>query len=138
MPRLVARCRYPDPKANRGLARGKFIGGYIYFGGIVDSNVNYRLMSTVHVQFRLDDGKLQDHYWPASKDFSAVFFSEIHFNTLLYGHFMPHKENTSPQVRKVVVGIPEFLGGEAVVQFDMPDANEVADTCGVIVHKHRI
>jgi hypothetical protein len=38
-------------------------------------------------------------------------------------------------VRKVVIGVPQYLGSEVVMQFDMPDATDVAETCGVIWHK---
>ncbi len=35
----------------------------------------------------------------------------------------------------MVIGVSEYLGGEIVMQFDMPDASEVAEACGVILHK---
>jgi hypothetical protein len=38
-------------------------------------------------------------------------------------------------VKKVVVKIPEYLGADVVIQFDMPDATEVAKVCGVTYHK---
>lgn len=57
------------------------------------------------------------------------------FANLLYAHHLYHKENTNPQVRKVVLGVNEYLGGEIVMQFDFPDSTEVADACGVIWHK---
>ena len=47
---------------------------------------------------------------------------------------MSHKENTSPPVKKVVIGFDEYLGGEVVMQFDMPDPTEVAEAW-VIWHK---
>jgi hypothetical protein len=53
----------------------------------------------------------------------------------LYRHAMYHKENTTPQVRKVVIAVSEYLGGEVVMQFDMPDATEAAKACGIILHK---
>jgi hypothetical protein len=30
------------------------------------------------------------------------------FDTLLYGHFMPHKENTTPPVNKIILGGPNI------------------------------
>jgi hypothetical protein len=48
---------------------------------------------------------------------------------------MYHKENTSPQVRNIVLGVPEYLGGEIEMKFDLPDSTEVADACGIILHK---
>jgi hypothetical protein len=59
----------------------------------------------------------------------------VQFNNLLYGHLLPHKENTGPQTRKLVIGLQEYLGPEVVIQFDLPDSTEVAETCGAIWHK---
>jgi hypothetical protein len=99
------------------------------------------------VQFRLDDGKIQTVSWGRSTDFSAIFLTPPaaarpflrsgyeEFANLLYAHAMYHKENTNPQVRKVVLDVPEYLGGEVVMQFDLPDSTGVADACGIIWHK---
>lgn len=131
-PSIILRCT--PGRFVHGRAHGKFLEGYIFVGGVVDAHVADASVRTT-VQFRLDDGKLQASNWSHSTDYSSLFFGDTDLNTLMYGHFMPHKENTNPQVRKVVLGVPEFLGGEVVMQFDMPDASEVADTCGVIWHK---
>ncbi len=48
---------------------------------------------------------------------------------------LPHKEGTNPPVRKLIIGVPEYLGAEVEVEFDMPDPNEVAETCAVLWHK---
>jgi hypothetical protein len=48
---------------------------------------------------------------------------------------MAHKEGSSAPVRKLVVATNEFVGGEIVMQFDMPSPDSVADACGVVVHK---
>jgi hypothetical protein len=132
-------------KDNHGHTNGKFTDGYILVGGVMDSVVSENGNSFVPVQFRLDDGKLQDEQWGRSTDFSAIFFAHPNcplcgsgydvFANLLYGHHVYHKEKTTPQVRKLVVGLSEFLGGEIVMQFDMADATEVAETCGIIWHK---
>lgn len=131
-PAIVLRC-VPGSYAH-GRERGKLLAGYIFVSGVVDSNAGNARTDT-KVEFRLDDGKLQSSSRSHSTDFSSLFFSDIDLNTLLYGHFMPHKENTNPQVRKIVLGVPEFLGGEVVMQFDMPDSSEVGDVCGVVWHK---
>jgi hypothetical protein len=34
-----------------------------------------------------------------------------------------------------LVSIPEFLGGEVVMQFDLTDASEAAEACGIVWHK---
>lgn len=140
-PTMVVRC---NPGLHmRGHTKGKFQEGYIFVGGVVDSHVSTGGSTSVHVQLRLDDGKLQDAFWNQSTDYSSIFFSSIigsgwdEFANLLYGHKMYHKENTNPQVRKIVLGVPEFLGGEVVMQFDTPDATEVADACGIISYKEK-
>jgi hypothetical protein len=132
-------------KGNRGHTNGKFIDGYILVGGVMDSVVSGNGDSFTPVEFRLDDGKLQGEQWGRSTDFSAIFFSHPNcslcgsgydvFANLLYGHHTYHKENTTPQVHKIVVGLTEFLGGEVVMQFDMPDATEIGEVCGVVWHK---
>lgn len=131
-PSIVVRCT--PGSFERGHLHGKFMNGYVYVGTVVDSQE--RTTSTgLHVHFRLDDGKLQTAPWGVSTDYSSMFFGSIDFNTLLYGHFMPHKEGTNPPVKKVVLGVDEFLGGEVVMQFDMPDPAEVADACAALWHK---
>jgi sorbitol-specific phosphotransferase system component IIA len=34
----------------------------------------------------------------------------------------------------VVVAAPEYLAGQIVVQFDMPNPKEVAESCGLMIH----
>ncbi len=142
-PTMIVRCI--SGKGNRGHTNGKFINGYVHVGGVMNSEVSENGNVVVAVEFRLDDGKLQSESWGRSTDFSSIFFTHpncplcgsgyLLFANLLYGHMMYHKENTNPQVRKVVIGVSEYLGGEVVMQFDMPDATDVAETCGVIWHK---
>lgn len=135
-PTMIVRCSPGDD--HRGHTKGKFQTGYIYVGTVVNSDVSDSGDSFISVQLRLDDGKLQSEAWGRSTDFSAIFFpSRVGsgwdtFANLLYAHHLYHKENTNPQVRKVVLGVNEYLGGEIVMQFDFPDSTEVADACGVI------
>ena len=142
-PTMIVRC--VPGKDKRGHTNGKFKEGYIFVGRVTDTSVSENGNSTVAVQFRLDDGKLQSESWGRSTDFSSIFFTHPNcplcgsgypiFANLLYGHAMYHKENSNPQVRKVVIGVSEYLGGEIVMQFDMPDATEVAEACGIVWHK---
>jgi hypothetical protein len=87
------------------------------------------------VELRLDDGKVQTGWWSYSTDMSWAFFPAPSLNNLLYGHMFPHKENTSPAVHKVVIAIAEYLGGQIVMQFDVPDPTPVADACGAVIHQ---
>jgi hypothetical protein len=56
-------------------------------------------------------------------------------HNLLYGHVMAHKAESSAPIRKLVVATNEFIGGESVIQFDMPEPDTVAEACGVVVQK---
>lgn len=64
-----------------------------------------------------------------------MFFQEVQFNEMLYGHFMPHKEGTGPQVKKFVIELPQYLGSDVVLQFNLPESTDVAEACGAIWHK---
>lgn len=138
-PAIVVRC-IPG-RHSRGHTNGEFLEGYLHVGGVVDSEISGEGHASVSVEFRLDDGKLQYATWSHSTDYSSVFFSADfgsgwgEFANLLYAHRTYHKEDTNPQVRKVVIGLQEFLGAEVVMQFDMPDATDVGEACGVIWHK---
>lgn len=129
-PVLVVRCEAGSRKYNGGTLSGKFLTGYLAVDGVLDFRSGH-----VPVQFRLDDGKLQNSDWASSTDGAGAFFTFADFANLLYGHLLPHKENTNSPVRKVMLGVPEYLGSEIEVEFDMPESNDVADSCGVIVHK---
>ena len=65
--------------------------------------------------------------------FIRLFLSQDALNTMLYGHFLDHKEGTLSPIHKVV--IDEYLAAEVVMQFDMPDSTQVSESCGVTVHK---
>ena len=114
-PTMVVRC--VPGKDHHGHTNGKFKEGYIFVGGITDTSVSENGNSSVAVEFRLDDGKLQSESWGRSTDFSSIFFRNGYpiFANLLYGHAMYHNENSNPQVRKVVIGVSEYLGGEIVM-----------------------
>jgi len=100
----------------------------------VDAVLDFR-KNGLPVEYRLDDGKLQHTNWNESTNGTGAFFNDIEFNTLLYGDFIPHKENTNPPVRKVLIGVPQYLGTQIQVQFEMPEPSVVGEVCGVVVHK---
>ena len=112
---------------------------------MLDTTILQTGSDAVMVSYRLDDGKVQSEPWGRSTNFSAIFMSHPGcalcgsgydvFANLLYGHHMYHKENTNPQVRKIVFDVSEYLGGQVVMQFDLPDSSEVAEACGIIMHK---
>jgi hypothetical protein len=118
---------------SRGLREyknGKFLDAYVIVGAIVDFHTG-----GTPVRYRLDDGKIHEDLWNRGTDGTAIFPDEIQTNTLLYGHFMPHKEGTNAPVHKVVIAVNEALAAEVVMQFDMPDPTPAADACGIILHK---
>jgi hypothetical protein len=130
-PLLVARCKTGGHRYSRkGELVGTFLTGYL----VVDAVLDFR-QGSVPVEFRLDDGKLQRTTWSSSTDGSGAFFSTADFDNLLYGHLLPHKPNTNPPVRKVILGVPEYLGAEIEVEFEMPEPGEVADLCGAAIHE---
>jgi len=141
-PALVVHCL---PGKRMRVFNGRFLNGYVVIGTVLDSTVVEReglltgttFATAIPVQYRLDDGKIQAEQWSPSTDHSAAFFPGPTLYNLLYGHFSPHKEQSSPPVRKIVVAMDEYLGGEIVMQFDMPDPTQLADVCGVLLRNKK-
>jgi hypothetical protein len=113
----------------RQYRNGKFLDAYVTVGAVVDHS------SGVWVNYRLDDGKIHKETWGTGTDGTAIFPDEIQVNTILYGHFMPHKEGTGSPIHEIVIAVNEFLGAEVVMQFDVPDPTPAAEACGIILHK---
>jgi hypothetical protein len=144
-PVMVLHCQ-PGPHGfGNGKTNGHFVEGWIAAGAVLDSakpSAGKNFASLVPVEFRLDDKKLQSDFWPVSTDYSGIFLNEpacgfCNLANVLYGHGFPHKEGTGPQVRKVIIGVPEYLAIQIQMQFDLPDSTEVAEACGIITHKSR-
>jgi hypothetical protein len=114
-----------------GYLNGKFMDAYITMHTVVNHS-----SKDIFVQYRLDDGKMHKEYWGVSTDGTAIFPPEIELDTVLYGHFTRHKEGTNDPIKKLVLGVSEYLGAEVVVQFDLPDPTEMADACGILVRKN--
>jgi hypothetical protein len=125
-PRITLRC---DPSAHQGRISGKLLAGFIDVGTVIDLENGPK--STV--RYRLDEGKVQtatDFEVGYSTDYQAISVKDIFLNNLLWGHMITHKPQTSAQVRKVVISVQEHLDGDVVMEFDMPDAQEVGAACG--------
>jgi hypothetical protein len=131
-PALVVHCQ-PGSRSF-GHTNGKFIDGYFMAGAVLDAHVTNG-NSVTTVEFRLDDKKIQSGFWTPSTDFGGAFFTDVDLDNLLYGHMLQHKEGTGDPVHKIVMAADEYLGGQMVAQFDMPDPTQVAETCGVIFDK---
>jgi hypothetical protein len=134
----------------RGRIHGDLLGGGIEIGMVVDSGnrfdrdalfTNHPNPKLVGVEYRRDDEKnVQEAEWEHTPDFGGLFFGSpvsigFQVNKLLYGRMMTHREGTGDQVHKLVVSVPEYLGGDVVMEFDFPDLTTVADSCGLIEHK---
>jgi hypothetical protein len=151
-PYLVVDCD-PTKSSIRGRVHGRVLDAYVDAGAVMNSEVYVSrglVTTTVHkvvsVQYRRDDErKIQSQDWERSTDFSSLYLSfhagligdagELHLSELLYSHAGLHNENSSPQVQKVVISVPEYLGAAIVMEFDFPDSAAVADSCGLIIHK---
>ncbi|HKV93650.1 MAG TPA: hypothetical protein VJW20_13975 [Candidatus Angelobacter sp.] len=130
---------------NHGRYDGKLENAFLFVGDTADRHSRYERKtqtrarekeSTVVTQYRLDDGKVHTQYLGHSPDFKMISLQpegcgECMINDLFYGHIVSHKENTSPQIKKVVFNIPDPKSGNVVIQFDLPDVTEVARTCGI-------
>jgi len=130
-PLLIVEC---IPGKRLRVYGGTFLDAYVSVGAVLNSVVSQD-GSGVLASYRLDDGKIKQELWSPSTDGTAAFFASVTLNTLLYGHFLPHKAATNPAIQKAVIAVNEYLAGEVVMQFDMPDPTEVADACGGLVHK---
>ena len=130
-PKLVAQCLPGEHSVGYHVfTNGRHLASYLIVGPVLNSQV-----SGLTAQFRLDDGKIQTEQWGMSTDYSSAFFPSTTLSNLLYGHVMAHKEGTTAPIHKVVIATNEFVGGEIVMQFDMPEVGSVAEACGVVVHK---
>jgi hypothetical protein len=154
-PTFVVDC---DPSARRahGHQKGKLLDAYIAVGSVLDSKVGFnefaligtRAASGLHVQYRLNDGKVKSEFWFHSADFSAIFlgeplgsfgmdFKDAVLGRILYSHQAMYKEHVSVPASKVVIQVSEYLGGNITMEFDLPDPTEVADSCGLFLYKKK-
>jgi hypothetical protein len=127
-PQLIVNCKEKDKKR---VYYGEVLSAHLVTGTVLNHG-----LEKIPVLLRLDDGKPQTDFWVPSTDGTAAFFPATTLNNLLYGHLLPHKENTGRTISKVVLALDEAFAARIVIQFDMPDPNTIADTCGVIFHKN--
>lgn len=129
-PSIILRCS-PDPHANHGHTRGVLVSGYMYVGAIMQGAEPY----TTTVEYRRDDNAPQAIILDLSDDFSAAFFSVDGLNYFLYGHKFSHRDAAGVQTKKLIVRVGEYVAGQIVAEFSIPDSTEIAETCGAIWHK---
>jgi hypothetical protein len=154
-PAIVLHCQPGLHTHGKVQTNGHFVEGWITTGSVLDSSIRgneidfggsvrgaAKRASEILVEFRLDAKKLQQDLWPISTDRTGVFLNnptpfcgDCTLENLLYGSVGWHMEGKGNQVRKVLLGVPEYLGAQIQMQFDLSDSTEVADACGVIAHK---
>jgi hypothetical protein len=125
LPSISLRC---DPTGHRGRISGRFIDGFILVNAVID--LTNGKASTV--QYRLNDGKVQtagELEVGTSTDFQALSLTSMLLSNILWGHELPHKPHSSDQVHKFVIAVQQHLGGQIVMEFDMPDAEQVGAAC---------
>ncbi|HEV2182753.1 MAG TPA: hypothetical protein VGR39_03640 [Candidatus Acidoferrales bacterium] len=139
-PVMVAQCtpgqhkEYGGGWGKRFYVQGKFNGGYFQTASVVD--VPNGEKDEILGSYRLDDQKPHDDTWRISSDFHKLGFTDVQFNSYLYGHMLPHKSWTkNPQITRVRIEFDEYVGRSVVMEFDLGDAKDVADACGVIIYK---
>jgi hypothetical protein len=147
-PAIVVECQ--PGRHNFTRTKGHFLAGWIDTGAVLDSVVSQSgsppqlesgatLPDVVQVEYRRDgEKKLQEDSWPTAQNATSAYLSMPPFcgggctlAELLYGHIVPSAEKLAP-VHKLIIGLPEYQGGEIEMQFDIPDPREVGDTCGII------
>lgn len=138
-PELVLRCM-PGPRA--GKFDGRMADAFLIAGKahLEHTRRTKKNSSRVTMQYRLDDGKIHTEYLSPSTDFTSVSLQKVLcgncvLDDFFYGHQMAHREGSSPQMKKVVVSLPEHRSTDIVMEFVLPDVTEVAQACGVTMHK---
>jgi len=120
----------PKPTHNgKDLYDGLLVKSYVSFGTVVNSTA-----AGVPVVYRLDDGKPQAEFWSEGTAGTAVFMGRNTLNTILYGHFLPHRAGSNPATKKLVIKVDEFQAASIVAQFDIPEPDEMARLCGTTYH----
>lgn len=85
--------------------------------------------------YRFDDGKVHSEVWNPGTAGTAAFFNQLTLNTLLYTHYLPHREGTNAPVRKLVIALDEAFAARIVIQFDLPTPDVIEQVCGVTYRK---
>jgi hypothetical protein len=135
-PMLVMQCALGERRyTGKWKYHGKLVKAYFAVGAVMGSTDETTGSGRMRVLFRLDDGKPKEGFWGSSTDFSALFPMNDDINTVFFNHAMPHKAGTSPPVQKLVISAAEYLAGRVVMQFDLANSEEVANSCGLSVNQ---
>jgi hypothetical protein len=131
-PTLVVICN-PDKHA-RGLL-GKFVSANLNTGAPVkidyvepeEIKAGNSYNRKVTVQYRVDEGKAENAQWPPNSDSTGANLDKDALKKLIYDRKVP--------VRRLEISANENQAGQIVMQFEMPDPSEMANTCGIAEHK---
>jgi hypothetical protein len=122
---------HPDSESPRLVVfcgAGKFAQGQ-FLPGAAAQPLGTPVVKDAHqsqVNLRLDDENTSQALWEFRNDGMALGFDQLQLKRLL-GH--PPQDSIT---KRVIVGIHEALGGEVVVQFDMPrNPAIILQTCGL-------
>jgi hypothetical protein len=129
-PVWITVCEPKRTHNGKDLYDGLLAKSYIDFGSVLSSTIN-----GLPIVYRLDDGKPKAELWSSGTAGTAAFLDRNSLNTVLYAHFMPHRANSNPPTKKLVVKVAEFNAASIVAEFDIPDPDEIARTCGTTYHK---
>jgi len=129
-PLLVLHCKKGEHHNGKNVYDGSLLSAQLTVGTVLGSQ-----QSGVAAMYRLDDGKPQTEVWSISTSGTVAFFNQMTLDTLLYSHYLPHRADSNPPVKKAVIAVDEAFAARVVMQFDMPDPKEVEQVCGVTYHK---
>jgi hypothetical protein len=139
VPLMVVHCL---PRKRLGGFNGTFLEGFVAVGTVLNTTVTEHegmftgksFPTVIPALYRLDGGKVMTENWSPSTDGTAAYFNAASLGNFLFGHIL-HKRGTTGAISKVRVAFNEYLAAEVVMQFDMPDPTEVAESCGITYGK---
>lgn len=129
-PQWITVCEPKQTHKGKNLYDGLLVKSYIDFGSVLSSTV-----AGLPVVYRLDDGKAKPELWSSATAGTAAFLQRDALNTVLYGHFLPHRVGSNSATRKLVLKVDEFQAASIVAEFVIPDPDIMARTCGTSYHK---
>jgi hypothetical protein len=130
-PVWVTVCQPKSTHNGKDLYDGLLAKSYVDFGTVLNTTT-----AGLPVVYRLDDGKPNAEYWSSATSGTAAFLGRLPLNTVLYGHYLPHRANTNSPTKKFVLKVDEAYAASIVAQFDIPDPDEMARACGTTYHKN--
>jgi hypothetical protein len=130
-PVWITVCEPKQTHNGKNLYDGLLVKSYIDFGTVLNSTT-----AGLPVIYRLDDGKPKPELWSSATGGTAAFLERFPLNTVLYGHYLPHRANSNPATKKLVLKVDEAFAASVVAEFDIPDPDEMARACGTTYHQN--